>query len=766
MTEPVKSAEILVRENDSLRMRLEELTDVLTAIRTGAVDALVIDGPTGEQIFTLEGAEHPYRTFVETMNEGAVTLAVDYTIVYSNRVFADLVGLPLQQTLGSNLLDFVTQEGRTALEALLNETDRASVRDEILLDRPGGKAIPVRLSARRLPQKHGDWLCLVITDLRGQKLQEALRKSQAQLAVELSDSKLLQSTSAQLIYEENIDALYQNIVDAAMTLMESDMASMQMLYPERGTGGELRLVAFRGFNPQAARFWEWVRVDSNSSCGVALRTGERVIVPDVERCDFMVGTNDLALYRQTGIQAVQTTPLVSRNGKTVGMISTHWSKPHQPTERNLRLLDILARQAADLMERRNAEDALRRWNADLEQEVSRRTAELVESRERLRALTTELSLAEQRERKRLATELHDYLAQLLALSLMKLSQVRQKNKLPLGSVDLFNKAQDLVMEALNYTRTLVTDLTPPMLHTFGLQSALRWLADQMQRHQLKVSLFLLREDELALSEEQALLLFQSVRELLINVSKHSGTNEATVSLAQYDGTLQIEVRDIGKGFEGHSQVGGGDSTHFGLFSIRERMQSLGGVFELETERGKGTRVTLALPLSDKCVADLQSNNGKSSSVDSKVNPQLSPRGTEPIPSNPTYESPGAPVIRILLVDDHAMVQQGLRSLLDNYPDLEVVGEASNGEEALASVNKLHPTMVVMDINMPIMNGIEATAAIKAGHPEITVIGLSVQTGAEMQLAMRKAGAAVLLTKEAAMDQLYQTIQTLQQAMHT
>jgi DNA-binding NarL/FixJ family response regulator len=118
-----------------------------------------------------------------------------------------------------------------------------------------------------------------------------------------------------------------------------------------------------------------------------------------------------------------------------------------------------------------------------------------------------------------------------------------------------------------------------------------------------------------------------------------------------------------------------------------------------------------------------------------------------------------------LVDDHAMVRQGLRSLLDGYTDIEVVGEASNGEEALACVATLQPAIVVMDINMPKMNGIEATAVIRDGHPEIIVIGLSVQAGGEMQQAMLKAGAAVLLTKEAAVDQLYQTIQAVQKAMH-
>ena len=115
-------------------------------------------------------------------------------------------------------------------------------------------------------------------------------------------------------------------------------------------------------------------------------------------------------------------------------------------------------------------------------------------------------------------------------------------------------------------------------------------------------------------------------------------------------------------------------------------------------------------------------------------------------------------IRVLLVDDHAMVRQGLRTVLDSYADIEVVGEAWNGEEAVAGTDRLRPAVVVMDINMPKMNGIKATTMIRARHPEIIVIGLSVNTSGENEMAMKQAGATMLLTKEAAVDELYRTIQ--------
>src|SRR5215813_12709852 len=150
--------------------------------------------------------------------------------------------------------------------------------------------------------------------------------------------------------------------------MSSDMASVQLFVPECK---QLQLLAWKGFHPQSAIFWQTVHFNSACTCGIAFSTGCRVVVPDVEASDFMVGTAELHAYRQSGIRAVQSTPLVSRSGQLLGMISTHWREPHRPTERAFRLFDVLARQAADLIERTQVEAALReseqrfRWFASI-----------------------------------------------------------------------------------------------------------------------------------------------------------------------------------------------------------------------------------------------------------------------------------------------------------------------------------------------------------------------------------------------------------------
>jgi PAS domain S-box-containing protein len=203
---------------------------------------------------------------------------------------------------------------------------------------------------------------------RGRMLDQRLKQSSALIAEvgknhdRPDDILQLHEISTLLIQEGNLESLYSRILDAAMSLMSSAMASMQLFDPERN---ELRLLAWKGFHPQSAIFWERVFLGSASSCGFALSTGSRVVVPDTETCDFIAGTADFYEYRRSNIRAVQSTPLVSRSGQLVGMISTHWREPHQPAEHDLLRLDVLAREAADLIERGKAEAELRESNDQL-----------------------------------------------------------------------------------------------------------------------------------------------------------------------------------------------------------------------------------------------------------------------------------------------------------------------------------------------------------------------------------------------------------------
>lgn len=152
----------------------------------------------------------------------------------------------------------------------------------------------------------------------------------------------------------------------------------------------------------------------------------------------------------------------------------------------------------------------------------------------------------------------------------------------------------------------------------------------------------------------------------------------------------------------------------------------------------------------KALRDKEQSEAKPRAVSAQLQKRVNEQTTGTAP-------PQKAGITVLLVDDHAMVRQGLRSVMEAFPNIEIVGEASNGNEAVKLVERRRPAVVLMDINMPKLNGIEATARIKTEHPNVAIIGLSVNTEAGNQEAMKKAGATMLLPKEAVVDELYNAI---------
>ena len=211
-----------------------------------------------------------------------------------------------------------------------------------------------------------------------------------------ADIDLLHGICVDLIGENDLGALCGKIVDAAVRITGSRFGTMQRLCPadDPTHPGHLELLYSHGLTPEAKGHWTWVSPAAVTSCTAALRLGGRFVVPDFEAWYDIAGTDDLLAFRRSGIRSAQTTPLVSRAGKLLGMISTHWAEPHVPTERDLRLLDILARQAADLLERTKAEETLRASEERLRQSEAR-LRDLNETLEtRVRERTEELMAAE------------------------------------------------------------------------------------------------------------------------------------------------------------------------------------------------------------------------------------------------------------------------------------------------------------------------------------------------------------------------------------
>jgi PAS domain S-box-containing protein len=211
-------------------------------------------------------------------------------------------------------------------------------------------------------------------------------------------------------------------------------------------------------------------------------------------------------------------------------------------------------------------------------------------------MAAEISLVEERERHGIATAIHDQISQTLALAKIKLDSLKAVKRLD-GARKEISEIGGLLQSAINHSRSLTFELSPPILYELGLEAAVRSLCENFQKqHGITVSF----EDDgsaIPLLEDQRVLMFQAARELLVNVVKHAQASSAGISLGRDGDFIRITVEDNGIGFAGtEKNIRPADNGGFGLFSLRERIKYSGGRFELNSTPGNGSRITLALPL--------------------------------------------------------------------------------------------------------------------------------------------------------------------------
>ena len=224
---------------------------------------------------------------------------------------------------------------------------------------------------------------------------------------------------------------------------------------------------------------------------------------------------------------------------------------------------------------------------------------LVEYQNQLRSLASQLTLTEERERQRLATFVHDRIGQLLFISKLKLETLRESAN-PQDTPTAIQETLTLIEQMIKDSRSLTFELSPPILYQLGLEAALEWLTENTHKtYGIMVSFEYDKQDK-SLDEETKILLFQAVRELLTNVAKHAQAKEAKVSIQSDSKYVRVCVEDDGIGFAPPCKHSSKDETKgFGLFSIKERLNNLGGRLEMTTQAGLGTRVSLMAPLMNK-----------------------------------------------------------------------------------------------------------------------------------------------------------------------
>ncbi|RJQ77494.1 MAG: response regulator [Desulfobacteraceae bacterium] len=388
----------------------------------------------------------------------------------------------------------------------------------------------------------------------------------------------------------------------------------------------------------------------------------------------------------------------------------------------------------DVTERKQQELSLQKAQGELE----RRAAQLAR-------LSLELTMAEQRERRRMAEMMHDHLQQLLAGARLNLDIASAETVA--DQAPAFKNAYDLILQSMEAARMLSTELSPPVLFRQGLPEAFGWLARWMKKtHALDVEIQI-DEEDYPVEEAIKVLLFQSVRELLFNVKKHARTDSARVAMTTEGAMIKVVVSDNGSGFEPQHLEQSDCETDkgFGLFSVRERLVLLKGTFEIESSPDSGTTVTLTAPMHTGAFTQPQR---RVETVEDVSQERCAMR-------RPRRES--ANKIQVMLVEDHLVMRNGMRAMLSMQTDIDVAGEASNGAEAVALARQIKPDIILMDINMPVMNGVDATRIIHSELPDIRIIGLSMYEAADQAGAMKQAGAAAYLSKSSSSDILLAAI---------
>jgi signal transduction histidine kinase/CheY-like chemotaxis protein len=530
------------------------------------------------------------------------------------------------------------------------------------------------------PASRRERALLADTQAAKQRLATVL-ESEQQLAADLALMKSVQEVSTRLVRDGDADPPLLEIVDAAIAITRADMGNIQLL--DEGSGA-LRIAASRGFDSPFLEFFNTVH-EGEAACGQAVQRGARVVVGDVTTNAVFAGTPALDVLLTAGVRAVQSTPLVCRSAQLLGVLSTHYRVPRVPTDRELHLLDVLVRQAADWVERTHSQKELRLAKKALE-EADRRKDEFLAV---------------------LAHELRNPLASIMAGSRLL--------RRPTLSAIQAERTRDMIEHEVGQLSRLVDDLLDVSRIATGRVVLRREAVDlrkvlnralettrplfEARKHRLQ---FDLPREPVRVSGD-AVRLVQVFSNLLANAAKYTPA-EGTISLTagMTGGQAVVRILDSGIG------IAPADLPHiFDLFNRIERSRD-------HAEGGLGIGLTISRRLVDRHKGSLEAFSdgpgcGSEFIVRLPLVHALPKQERVPPPAVLAQRPPRSR--RILLVDDNEAFAIAMTSLLNAMGhDVQAIHD---GAAAIAAARALRPQVVLLDINLPGKRGYDIAREIRA-----------------------------------------------------
>jgi PAS domain S-box-containing protein len=541
MNKSYRTRQQLLDELQELTSRAMEAEETLRAIRGGEVDGLVVSTGEGDRVFTLSGADHPYRVMVETLNEGAVTLASDGTILFCNQRFADIVKGSLEKVMGSSIYQYISSTDVQLFEGLLEQGLKGNSKGELALQTEDENSAPALFSISAL--EHTDMpgaVCLVVTDLTNQKCSEE-RVRERTVELERANKHLAeQSCLLESFFKDTITPLV--LLDREFNFIRVNEAYARSCQ---------RAVAdFRGHN-----HFEFFPHEENEA---------------IFRRVVETGTPYQALAK----------PFSFPDHPEWGVTYWDWILTPLPDDRGETAFLVFSLE--EVTDRQTAEEALR-W-----------------SERRLKTLADQLLYAQENERKRIARDMHDSLG--ASMSGLKYKMEELVHNLPDRDTRQIGETLEslisIIQETIGETRRIQNDLRPPLLDDLGILPTLAWLSREFQKIYSRMAI----EKSLEVQEEEVpellkVVIFRITQEAFNNIGKHAQATQVRITLSREQNQLKLLIRDNGVGFDFKGLSEPADWPQgMGLSSMKERANLSGGSFSVESHPGKGTVIEGSWPL--------------------------------------------------------------------------------------------------------------------------------------------------------------------------